>query len=69
MRPSCRPSTYVDTYTTFDLQLIGVDGLHPTAAGYTRLAEIFAAQITATFERRNNLQLLVHSLPDGGRIR
>jgi lysophospholipase L1-like esterase len=62
-------ATYVDTYTTFDLQLIGVDGLHPTAAGYTRLAEIFAAQITATFERRNNLQLLVHNLPDGGRIR
>ena len=62
-------ATYVDTYTTFDLRLIGVDGLHPTAAGYTRLAEIFAAQITTTFERRNNLQLLVQNLPDSGRVR
>jgi lysophospholipase L1-like esterase len=25
----------------FDLRLIGVDGLHPTEQGYTRLAEIF----------------------------
>jgi lysophospholipase L1-like esterase len=62
-------ATYVDTYTTFDLQLIGVDGLHPTAAGYTRLAEIFRAQITTTFERRNNLQLLVQNLPDSGPVR
>ncbi len=43
---------YVDTYTNFDLSLVGMDGLHLTPAGYTRLAEIFSAQIVATFERR-----------------
>jgi lysophospholipase L1-like esterase len=46
---------YVDTYTTFDLSLVGMDGLHLTAAGYSRLAEIFSAQIVTTFERRSSL--------------
>jgi lysophospholipase L1-like esterase len=33
----------VDPYTVFlqNPSLIGIDGLHPTAAGYTRLAEVF----------------------------
>ncbi len=32
--------------------LIGVDGLHPTEAGYQRMAETFSAAIRTTFEGR-----------------
>lgn len=43
----------VDSYASFAPErdvLIGQDGLHPTPAGYTRLAEIFFAAIQANFE-------------------
>jgi len=30
--------------------VIGIDGLHPTEAGYRRIAEVFAAAFTATLE-------------------
>ena len=34
----------------FDLRLIGVDGLHPTEDGYTRVADILFGQARALFE-------------------
>ena len=40
----------VDVYGQFDVALIGEDGLHPTEAGYARLAEIVAAALAAAFE-------------------
>jgi acyl-CoA thioesterase-1 len=42
----------VDTFTPFAEMpaLIGSDGLHPTADGYTRLAEVFFDAIRARFE-------------------
>jgi lysophospholipase L1-like esterase len=42
----------VDVYQAFggDLSLIGADGLHPTAAGYHRIADTFLASIRATLE-------------------
>jgi lysophospholipase L1-like esterase len=43
----------VDAHAAFDAQkelLIGEDGLHPTADGYRRLAELFLAAIAANFE-------------------
>jgi lysophospholipase L1-like esterase len=40
----------VDVYPQFDLSLVGQDGLHLTEAGYTRLAEIFAASLRQAFE-------------------
>lgn len=43
-------ATVVDVYNQLDLSLVGVDGLHLTEAGYTRLAEIFAAAIGRAFE-------------------
>ena len=41
----------VDLYTPFaaNLSLIGPDGLHPTAAGYTKMAQIWADAIDAAF--------------------
>jgi lysophospholipase L1-like esterase len=42
----------VDVYQAFggDLTLIGPDGLHPTAAGYHRIADTFFAVIRQTLE-------------------
>lgn len=40
----------VDVNTLLDLSFVGQDGLHLTEAGYTRLAEIFAAAIRDAFE-------------------
>ena len=43
----------VDAFQAFDPQkelLIGIDGLHPTAEGYRRLAELFFDAIRANFE-------------------
>src|SRR5690606_3128096 len=43
----------VDAYAAFAPEratLIGEDGLHPTPAGYTRLAELFRDAIQANFE-------------------
>jgi len=41
----------VDLSREMDLSLIGVDGLHPTEAGYDRMAEIILALLRARFER------------------
>ncbi len=40
----------VDVNAHFPLDLIGQDGLHPTEAGYQRLAEIFFDAIKAKYE-------------------
>jgi lysophospholipase L1-like esterase len=42
----------VDLFTVFSSEpsLIGMDGLHPTAAGYTRMAEVFFEAIRARYE-------------------
>jgi lysophospholipase L1-like esterase len=45
--------TFVDLYTPMLPEapaLIGVDGLHPTEAGYRRIADIFLTAISATLE-------------------
>jgi len=41
----------VDLSREMDLGLIGVDGLHPTEAGYDRMAQIFFAMTRTQFER------------------
>jgi lysophospholipase L1-like esterase len=46
-------ATFVDVFAQFDLSLIGQDGLHPTEAGYDRLATIFQSAISNAFEVRN----------------
>ncbi len=43
-------ATLVDVNAQLDLSFVGQDGLHLTEAGYTRLAEIFAAAIRQAFE-------------------
>lgn len=46
---------YVDIYSSLFPNLntyIGIDGLHPTEAGYRRMAELFADAIRAEFETR-----------------
>jgi lysophospholipase L1-like esterase len=42
----------VDVYDAFggDLSLLGVDGLHPTATGYHRIADTFSAAIKQNLE-------------------
>jgi lysophospholipase L1-like esterase len=40
----------VDVNAQFSLELIGQDGLHPTEAGYQRLAEIFLDAIKSKYE-------------------
>ena len=40
----------IDVNATFPLDLIGQDGLHPTEAGYQRLAEIFYDAIKSKYE-------------------
>ena len=44
--------TLVDFYTPFEqnLNLLGPDGLHPNADGYTQMAQIWAAAIDLAFE-------------------
>lgn len=44
-------ATLVDVNSAFDLIWIGQDGLHPTDAGYSRLADIFFAAIRRAFEQ------------------
>jgi len=44
-------ATLVDVNSAFDLAWIGQDGLHPTDAGYSRLADIFFAAIRSAFEQ------------------
>jgi lysophospholipase L1-like esterase len=43
--------TVVDLYALFDAnpQLLGADGLHPSAEGQTRIAEAFAAEIVRRY--------------------
>jgi lysophospholipase L1-like esterase len=47
-----RTGPVVDAFTAFSAapSLIGADGLHPTAEGYTRLAEVFFDAIRARYE-------------------
>jgi lysophospholipase L1-like esterase len=45
--------TYVDLYDAMQpdaATLIGADGLHPTEAGYRRIAELFLAAIRSNLE-------------------
>ena len=47
--------TYVDLYNPMlpdAATLIGSDGLHPTEAGYRRIADLFFAAISAELEER-----------------
>jgi lysophospholipase L1-like esterase len=48
----------VDIYSAFgnDRSLIGNDGLHPTAAGYQRMAQVFHQRVSEIFPVRGNLQ-------------
>jgi lysophospholipase L1-like esterase len=45
-------ATLVDVYASFgnDASLIGPDGLHPTEAGYRRIAETFFASVRSSLE-------------------
>lgn len=48
-------ATFVDLYATLlpdVLNVIGIDGLHPTEAGYRRIAEVFFNSISTTLEER-----------------
>ena len=48
-------ATLVDLYTALASDVtryIGVDGLHPTEAGYRRMADEFFARIRETMETR-----------------
>ena len=42
---------FVDLHSQFDLSLIGQDGLHPTEAGYEKIAEVIRTAIGNAFER------------------
>jgi lysophospholipase L1-like esterase len=41
----------IDTFSQFDVALQGPDGLHPSAAGYARMAEIVFERIKALYEQ------------------
>ena len=43
-------ATLVDLNTLFPLNLIGLDGLHPTEDGYEKMAEIFQSALAAVYE-------------------
>ena len=46
-------AVFVDLYTALLPEaptVIGVDGLHPTEAGYRRIAEVFFTAISSTLE-------------------
>lgn len=56
----------VDLYQAFGSSpdpLIGPDGLHPTAAGYQKIADTFLAAIRTTLERRTPALTLAVPLP------
>jgi lysophospholipase L1-like esterase len=53
----------VDLNAGFDLSLIGADGLHPTEAGYARVAEIMFDAIRSRFERAASTSTLTRSEP------
>ena len=51
--------TYVDLYNTMmpdAATLIGSDGLHPTEAGYRRIAELFFAAISPSSKNADHKQ-------------
>jgi lysophospholipase L1-like esterase len=41
----------VDVYATLGLDQIGEDGLHPTEAGYQRMAEIWFEALKSAYEQ------------------
>lgn len=43
-------ATLVDMNALFPLDLIGLDGLHPTEDGYEKMAEIFQSALAAVYE-------------------
>jgi lysophospholipase L1-like esterase len=51
-------ATLVDIYAGLNLDLIGEDGLHPTEAGYHRMAEIWFDALKAAFEQPAEAALL-----------
>lgn len=60
-----RQGPVVDLFSTFSASstLIGADGLHPTAEGYTRMAEIFFDAIRSRYEEMADPQpAAVHSI-------
>jgi len=54
-------ATLVDVNSAFDPALIGQDGLHPTEAGYSRLAEIFLDAIKAHSSSRASQETIYQS--------
>jgi lysophospholipase L1-like esterase len=65
-------ATLVDVNSAFDPALIGQDGLHPTEAGYSRLAEIFLDAINAAFRlpgQPSEQTGVLTSLAGGTRVR
>jgi len=44
-------ATLVDVYAQFPLSDIGQDGLHPTEAGYQRMADIWLAAVRSRYEQ------------------
>ena len=52
---SAEGATFVDLYGALSTNIplyVGTDGLHPTAAGYQRIADTFFAAIRTAFEGR-----------------
>lgn len=60
---SAEGATLVDVNSAFDLAWIGQDGLHPTEAGYSRLAEIFFAAIQSAFELPSSSNVRISGAP------
>ena len=42
----------VDVHAGMSVEMIGQDGLHPTEAGYQRIAEVFAEALAAKYEQQ-----------------
>lgn len=56
----------VDVYEALSTDVdrfIGVDGLHPTEAGYRRIAEVFLEAIKATMEKPASLPVAGYAVP------
>jgi lysophospholipase L1-like esterase len=49
----------IDVAASFDPALMGIDGLHPTAAGYTQVANTFYDAIRTSFEGAKQLIAVV----------
>jgi lysophospholipase L1-like esterase len=61
-----RGAQVVDVNAQMPLTLIGEDGLHPTSAGYQRLAEIWLDALKARYEQAPQPAGLLHA-PAGAR--